>query len=333
MVPSKPRKDSGYADSGADIAYTLNTSGFGIITPNQVPSTTYDLDWVFGDDNKQINSALDRGADTFWLNTVLFKEHPITCLEGSGICMVGQDPKMVDRYDDKYFTNRTLASLGFPVVVPTLLELDQDIHDFSSLEYPLVIKPIRGRGSQGVRLIENPNMLYAFIKEELVLGRFGTKFLTEPFLPGEELTVSVMPPGEYLFDKKTKSMNDPWCLPVIQRTGHNKGVVPYNGVTEVVKNSRLINNSAKDQIKIDKLKQDCVGVAKHICIRAPIRIDCRADKKGDYRMFDVNLKPNLTGKGRPGRENQDGLTTMAARGIGWTYKDLILNILTQRWRF
>jgi len=50
----------------------------------------------------------------------------------------------------------------------------------------------------------------------------------------------------------------------------------------------------------------------------------------DY-LFDVNMKPNLTGPGRPGRNDQDGLSTLAARGSGWTYADLLVNMLRQSW--
>ena len=44
------------------------------------------------------------------------------------------------------------------------------------------------------------------------------------------------------------------------------------------------------------------------------------------------MKPNMTGASRPHRKNQDSLTMIAAKGIGWTYSDLILNILSQNWK-
>jgi hypothetical protein len=48
-------------------------------------------------------------------------------------------------------------------------------------------------------------------------------------------------------------------------------------------------------------------------------------------MFDLNMKPNMTGAGRPGREDQDSLSCMAAREIGWSYGDLLVNMLRQAW--
>jgi hypothetical protein len=49
-------------------------------------------------------------------------------------------------------------------------------------------------------------------------------------------------------------------------------------------------------------------------------------------LFDANLKPNLTGAGRPGRDDQDSLTMIAARALGWSYGDLVEEILRTAWR-
>jgi len=51
------------------------------------------------------------------------------------------------------------------------------------------------------------------------------------------------------------------------------------------------------------------------------------DREGIGRLFDLNMKPNMTGAGRPGRDDQDSLTMIAAREIGWSYEDLLLNML------
>jgi D-alanine-D-alanine ligase len=38
------------------------------------------------------------------------------------------------------------------------------------------------------------------------------------------------------------------------------------------------------------------------------------------------MKPNLTGSGRPGREDQDSLVGIAVSGIGWKFVDLVDNM-------
>jgi len=44
-------------------------------------------------------------------------------------------------------------------------------------------------------------------------------------------------------------------------------------------------------------------------------------------MIWLNCDQNMTGLGRPGRENQASLTALAAVGLGWDYPTLLLKIL------
>lgn len=52
-------------------------------------------------------------------------------------------------------------------------------------------------------------------------------------------------------------------------------------------------------------------------LKAVVRIDCRADKSGNFKMFDFNPKPNLTGASRPHRQDLNSLTLMAAEAAEW----------------
>ena len=75
-----------------------------------------------------------------------------------------------------------------------------------------------------------------------------------------------------------------------------------------------------------KLCEDCAKAAELLQLKALIRIDCRQDKNGNYMMFDINMKPNMTGANRQHRANQDSLTMLAALKIGWDYPTLLLNL-------
>ena len=76
----------------------------------------------------------------------------------------------------------------------------------------------------------------------------------------------------------------------------------------------------------------CENSAELLKIKSTIRIDCRADINGKYYLFDVNLKPNMTGPSRPQRADQDSLSSLAGRKMGWSYFDLLYNMLEQRWK-
>lgn len=306
----KPMKDGGYRDSGADLAFCLQKRGIPVALPVVQPCVEQDLDWVFPDNETGIRRALQAGADTFWLNTVLYASHPIAKLRGQGIWVVGQDPAVAERYDDKYQTNRLLQKAGLPVAEQRLVSTGSRWEG----EFPCVLKPVRGRGSQGVARIGNQEMFLETIQKMIQSGRFGDPVMAEPYLPGREMTVSVLPDGT--------------CLPVVERFRHQDGIAPYSGNVAVAENSRAVES---DQM-LGELCRACAKVPELLGAKALIRIDCRQDKKGDYRLFDVNLKPNMTGSARPHRKNQDSLTMLAAAALGWSYGDLLEKLLETRWK-
>lgn len=160
-------KESGYRDSCADIAVALakleqspsNTSGIEVVLPKHdkdaLPSETDDAAWscesgyledviesvsclsaanklllTVPDTEEGIRDAINRGANTLWLNTVIHRKHPLfkiykPVLDGSshsGIRFVGQLPEHSEDYDDKAVVNPWLAKIdetktladGFP---------------------------------------------------------------------------------------------------------------------------------------------------------------------------------------------------------------------------
>ena len=88
----KPMKEGGYSDSGADIALALVQNKFEVITPIDLPKTQNDFDWVFPDSLEGIETAISKGANIFWLNTVLYATHPILKFKERNLLFVGQDP-------------------------------------------------------------------------------------------------------------------------------------------------------------------------------------------------------------------------------------------------
>ncbi len=328
----KPMKPGGYSDSGADIAYTLYKNGVEVIVPVDNPEMMNDLDWVFPDTTEGIQAAIDKGADTLWLNTVLYKNHSIEAFFRQNITFVGQIPGQVDRYDNKWVTNHLLHENG--IFIPdSLLVSEENIADFSlPFDFPLVIKPIRGRGSQGVLMVHNRNELDSYIAEMLSGAKYGSALYIEKFLAGQEITVTVMPAGTYSIDHEEIVMNNPWCLPPVKRFNHKNGIAPYNGTVAVIENSALMNKNERNSPELYTAYEQCILSAKLLDIKAPIRIDCRSDENGVFFLFDLNMKPNMTGASRPHRSHQDSLTSIAARGIGWSYFDLLSNMLQQRWK-
>ncbi len=328
----KPMKSGGYSDSGADIAYELKKNGIVIITPIDSPNIENDLDWVFPDTKVGIQNALDKGANVFWLNTVLYKNHAIESFFNLNIEFIGQTPKLVDVYDDKWVTNKLLKENKISIP-ETILISNDDIANYKiNFNFPVIVKPIRGRGSQGVSVVKNNSELDKKITDLFTSKQYGTSVYIEQFLSGQEITITVMPPGNYQINNMIKSFKKPWSLPAVKRFNHKNGIAPYNGVVAVIKNSAVIDKEEQQSKEILAAYEQCEKSAELLNIKSPIRIDCRANENGKYFLFDLNMKPNMTGPSRPQRLDQDSLSSLAGRSIGWSYFDLLKNMIEQRWK-
>ncbi|KAF5027031.1 hypothetical protein F66182_907 [Fusarium sp. NRRL 66182] len=286
----KPKKPGGYQDSGADIAYNLNQCDHvQVVTPSKSPDPLKDGHWCFPDTEEGILEAIHKGANYLWSNTIVFASHPLQTSTQlvpfqDDVRVIGQGPLVVDKYDDKKFVNDYLRAVGGFTMprtfsVSSLAEVTKSADDIS---YPVVAKPIRGRGSFGVKLCHNKSELLAHAEE---LSDNSMAFMVEEFLQGEEATVTVMPPAG--------KGRDYWSLPIVTRFNHQDGIAPYNGVVAVTANSRVVPESEIGPLH-DQLAQECERAARLLGLTAPIRIDVRRYKdssESPYALFDVNMKP------------------------------------------
>ncbi|KAB2573720.1 D-alanine--D-alanine ligase [Lasiodiplodia theobromae] len=327
----KPKKPGGYRDSGADIAYVLREQcRISVATPAQNPNPTNDVDWVFPDHEQGIVAAVEAGATCLWANTILFKDHPLQTSSAlipyqDKVRVVGQPPLFVDAYDDKNYVNSMLRQRGgFTLPKSSIVSQQDDLEASLARDnissWPVVAKPIRGRGSHGVKLCSSLQELRDHADR---LFSESPSIMIEEYLSGQEATVTVMPPSA--------NRPDYWAMPAVVRFNHVDGIAPYNGVVAVTANSRVISpKEASEDPAYEQLARECEATARLLQTKAPIRIDVRRfrDEKGSpFALFDVNMKPNMTGPGRPGREDQASLTALAAAGLGWDYPQLLENIL------
>jgi hypothetical protein len=285
----KPKKPGGYRDSGADIAYVLGSKNFDILTPQPHPDPMSDEGWCFPDTEAGILSALERGATTLWANTILFGSHPLqtsSSLEKyvGQVKVVGQPPRLVDQYDDKNYVNTFLKSQGTFTMPRSWVVSSSFCPDMDSLPYPVVGKPVRGRGSHGVKLCRDKSELLAHLD---ALFKESPIVMLEEFLAGEEATVTVMPPSPYMPRYS--------AMPVVVRFNHEDGIAPYNGVVAVTQNSRALSDAEMQRNpRYDQFSDECERMAESLRVTAPIRVDGRRftnKKDSRFAAFDVNMKP------------------------------------------
>lgn len=204
--------------------------------------------------------------------------------------MVGQPPCLVQLYDDKRFVNDWLREIGdftMPRAWTLTLEVSSDAATQVAnlnLEFPIVAKPCRGRGSAGVKLCQTAAELSHHV-ESLYVD--SSVVMLEEFLAGEEATVTVMPPSS--------SRSDYWAMPLVIRFNHEEGIAPYNGTVAVALNSRAATPQmyATSNTYAEVARQ-CEGVARLLKATAPVRIDVRrrdSSPLSPFVIFDVNMKP------------------------------------------
>lgn len=284
-----------------------------------------DADWCFPDTEKGILDAVDRGATHLWANTILFASHPLQnaanlSQKAQFLRVVGQPPQLVEQYDDKNFVNDLLRADGSFTLPESWLVHSLEDSFLNQLQYPIVAKPIRGRGSHGVKLCHDKQQLNKHLSGLLAES---TPVMLEEYLVGQEGTVTVMPPSGVISTYR--------ALPIVVRFNHEDGIAPYNGVVAVTSNSRVPSKQERAKLPIyAQIEEACERVAAKLKVTAPIRIDVRQaadDQLSKFAIFDVNMKPNMTGPGRPSRENQASLTALAAAEQGWDYPKLLQEIL------
>jgi hypothetical protein len=320
----KPVKPNAYRDSSSDIAFALHASGVDVVAPHGVPSSLSpddDTVWSFGDD--AIDAALAKGATCLWANTVLFKAHPLAALlpKHPTLRIVGQPLALAEALDDKQLTNHFLFSRGV-AALPSLRFCPASPDDWAPVSkmLPVVLKPVRGRGSEGVvrcdtladAMAHYDSLRFATYADGT--PRYGSAVIAEPFLNGREFTVTVMPTSDGYK-----------ALPPVERVGHVGGVAPYTADVPAVANSRVLGGG-EIVGEVAALARECERCAALLRPTAPIRIDARGDGGGVIRIFDVNAKPNLTG-GPRSCAAAASLVEMAALAAGWDYCGFLTEVL------
>lgn len=264
-----------------------------VVTPSLATVPSDDIGWCFPDTEEGIQKAIGSGATHLWANTILFASHPLQTSPylskyGDKVWVVGQPPLLVEKYDNKEFVNNRLRAYGsFPMPRGWTVCLKPDLKSIlekENLPFPIVGKPVRGRGSQGVKVCYSPEELYDHLQS---LSGHSPLAMLEEFLSGEEATITVMPPAV--------DLPKYWAMPIVTRFGHESDIAPYNGVIAVTANSGALsqNDFDKDKSYLEASKQS-ERVAELMQATAPIRIDIRRYNKDPgtpFALFDVNMKP------------------------------------------
>lgn len=306
---------TGYQDSGADIAFALQSqSNIVLLTPRLNPDPSNQSHWTFPDTETGILSALSRGATHLWANTILFASHPLQTSRvvefEDDVRIIGQPPLMVELFDDKEYVNNRLRRDGrFTMPKSWTVESEQDLEVLiggEKLTFPIVGKPVRGRGSYGVKVCHDSVELNCHVR---ALLNDSPRVMLEEYLAGEEATITVFPPSP------EDGKDDYWASPIVTRFNHQDGVAPFNSIIAVSSNSRVLTSEEFEKdVNYKKVTRECEEVARLLKVTMAMRVDVRRSKEdGEFTLFDINMKPVSSISHPSSSQGKGGMTNCCPR--------------------
>jgi D-alanine-D-alanine ligase len=236
--------------------------------------------------------------------------------------------------DNKHVFKRELQALGIPNAPFVLSHYgsgpfcpEADIRfkrAFEDYTGPFVVKPVSGRASLHVHLVDRTKDLSDAVAE--VHGATENHVLIEKFLPGREFCIAV-------------------CGPVTAQGGrlrrHEQPFV-FSAVERVLApNERIFTSMDVRPITAERVRRlDAVSDARHLStlrllarkvyrernLEALIRLDVRIDSEGVMEILESNPKPDLK---FPTRERLSLVCAPLAMH-GMNYDDLILSLIADR---
>lgn len=223
---------------------------------------------------------------------------------------VGSGPLASALAIDKVESRKAFQGKGLPVpdwAHHTGGEVEAFLAQVEELGYPLVLKPRREGSSVGVHLVRNRGELERGVGE--LVARYG-EFLAERFIPGREVTASVLEQdGEVV------------ALPLVELRPKRGDLFDWR--------AKYTPGECAITCPAD-LPVDLALRVQEIAREAHLLLGCRDLSRADFRLapngtpylLELNTLPGFT---------ELSLFPRAAQAAGWTYDKLVVYLLNRAW--
>lgn len=220
-------------------------------------------------------------SETLWLADVI---------DSYGLPMIGSNATALRNVLDKSQCQHLLGSHNVPI--PAFAAVHRNMLDdlafvcqSRNLNFPLFVKPDSLSTSKGITQDCVVHQLDTLAEKVKQLGdKYGYPVMVEEFLPGRDITVAVfMTPGE----------------PVILATYYDIEI--YDDPGAVLDHSVRLRDwddgkwltVVTEPDVLEQIKSVVLPACKAVGISEFTRIDCRLDRNGQLKAFDVNGLPGL----------------------------------------
>ncbi len=321
-----PRSWKSYRTVAEDIAGALRRIGF-----RHVHLMSEDM---------QLGSRLaESGIHMAWLNTGGVQgfnsmAHAAAILEMCGIPYVGHDPLSAGMLDNKHVFKRELQALDIPNAPFVLSHYgsgpfrpEADIRFqriFGDYAGPFVVKPVSGRASLHVHLVDRTSDLCDAVAG--VQRATENHVLVEKFLPGREFCIAACGPVT-AHGGKLRRRDEPFVFAAVERIlAPNEMIFTSMDVRPITMDRVRRLDPVSDARHLSTLEMLARKVYRELNLEALIRLDVRIDSDGVMEILESNPKPDLK---FPTRERLSLVcANLAAHGMG--YDDLILSLIADR---
>ncbi len=246
-------------------------------------------------------------------NASSFKE--ITFLETFGIPYVGSGIDLVSL--NKAQRKEIVAYNKLPTPKFIIADDPNNIPEIN-LNYPLFVKPIKGRGSAG---ISEENIIYKYddlpkvVKK--ITEKIGQESLIEEYIEGREVTVGII------------GYEDPIVLPIVEIKYNS---AKTNTFEHKMYDREIINCPADFTEEIEKrIKTTALNIYKSLNAKDYSRIDMIVDKEGIPYFLEINTFAGLTMASEKDEEGKmkihHGYMGYAAKAAGMSAPEFLSKIL------
>jgi len=264
------------------------------------------------DPRKTLESITKEKVDIIF-NASSLKE--ITFLETFGIPYVGSGLDLVSL--DKAQRKEIVAYNKLPTPGFAIADDPNNIPEIS-LNYPLFVKPIKGRGSAGIseeNIINKYEDLPKVVKK--ITEKIGQKALIEEFIKGREITVGII------------GYENPIVLPIVEIKYNS---AKTNTFEHKMYDREIINCPAEFTEEVEnRIKTTALNIYKSLNAKDYSRIDMIVDEEGTPYFLEINTFAGLTMASEKDEEGNmkvhHGYMGYAAKAAGMTPSEFIGRIL------
>jgi D-alanine-D-alanine ligase len=324
-----PRSDKTYEAVAEDIAASLTRSGFPHVA--LMPE-----DMTLGEHLRRF------GANFAWLNSggtqgYASVAHGPSLLEMFGIPYVGHNPLNAAVLDNKHMFKYALQGLGVPTPRFVVVHFGENMESSGNRERfqavfgddrgPFVVKPVSGRASLHVHLVEKREELDAVVRTVHLATENGV--IVESFLPGREYCIGVCGPLVVKAGAPIR-LDHPFCFSALERVlDAGERIFTSMDVRSISSSRFRLLGNGDDAEVIRRLVRLGDAIYSAFCLETAVRLDVRADANGNLAVLEANPKPDL-------KFPKDGKASLITAGLGqhdMSYDDLTLSLLANRVEF